>query len=963
MATVLASLGTGRQVRAVVLPATADTTIRQDQPTDNFGGYGFVWTGRSDKATTPVRRALFEFDLSSIPVGSTITSASLQLYCTDSHNVASNFRLFRTLVDWGEGTATGKAGATATAGQASWNNRLTGTAAWSTPGGASGTDYSATVSASTSVTGTGAKTWSSAGLLADVQYWVNNPGSNFGWFLISDAEGTNQSVNRFATSENGTTANRPALTVTYTAPSPSVFGVTSGPTPAALRVMKNSTASSAVQVRNTGGTAGDFTITSPTAVTVTPNGQTGVAANATVNLAVRWSDVANTGARSGSFKVHNASNAADTDDTVNLTGAVLDNRSITAPTLDFGRFANGSTASTSRSATLATSGDSDHFTSVTVRAAAVAANADGVGATAAAGDVVFNAAAVTMARNITLNKALATAGQVNGSLAMTVQGEGLTGESAAATIPYTYRVVDKRTVSGPTGTLNLGRVHVNGTANAPVAFTSTTGDDNSFTRVSIANQASGGLTLSGTPMVFDGSAGSNARTVSLAAGATAGTASSTANFVITPEGIGDTGYPTVDVPYTASVYSGQGVWNVDGSGTWSDPAKWTALGGVPGMDGTLSANDTATLGTVLAAGPATVSLQAASPRLSSLTLNNASKSFAIDQGGGAGVLHLNGTAGATVTVAAGSHAISAPLALDSNVTVSAAAGAALTVSGPVTGTAGAGLVKAGSGALVLSAANAYTGGTNVSAGTLRVSHADALPAATDLTIAGAGSRTILTAGLADAIKLNALTIDARSANPVAALDLTNDKLIVNKTAMPLSVILSQIKAAYAGGAWTGNGITSSTAAADFVANSAGYGAIGYADNADFGMGLTSFGGRAVDGNAILVRYTVLGDANLDGRVDGTDYSLLQRSYGKTSGAFWDQGDFNYDGKVDLRDALILRAHYSQVLAQPAFSRTAANPLQTVPEPASVALLAAGALLGAAGFWLRRRSSSARRRHA
>ena len=58
----------------------------------------------------------------------------------------------------------------------------------------------------------------------------------------------------------------------------------------------------------------------------------------------------------------------------------------------------------------------------------------------------------------------------------------------------------------------------------------------------------------------------------------------------------------------------------------------------------------------------------------------------------------------------------------------------LTVSGNISGT-GAGLTKAGTGVLLLSGANTYTGATTVNDGTLRLGSSAALPAATALTIA------------------------------------------------------------------------------------------------------------------------------------------------------------------------------------------------------------------------------------
>ena len=60
---------------------------------------------------------------------------------------------------------------------------------------------------------------------------------------------------------------------------------------------------------------------------------------------------------------------------------------------------------------------------------------------------------------------------------------------------------------------------------------------------------------------------------------------------------------------------------------------------------------------------------------------------------------------------------------------------------------------------------------------------------------------------------------------------------------------------------------------------------------------------------ILVKYTYFGDANLDGHVDGSDYTLIDNGYNtRTTGApltGWFNGDFNYDGRVDGSDYTLI----------------------------------------------------------
>jgi hypothetical protein len=71
----------------------------------------------------------------------------------------------------------------------------------------------------------------------------------------------------------------------------------------------------------------------------------------------------------------------------------------------------------------------------------------------------------------------------------------------------------------------------------------------------------------------------------------------------------------------------------------------------------------------------------------------------------------------------------------------------------------------------------------------------------------------------------------------------------------------------------------------------------------------TFEGQAVDGTAVLVRYTVLGDASLDGRVNFSDLLALARHYNATV-ATWTEGDFNYDGLVNFADLLTLARNYN-----------------------------------------------------
>ena len=67
----------------------------------------------------------------------------------------------------------------------------------------------------------------------------------------------------------------------------------------------------------------------------------------------------------------------------------------------------------------------------------------------------------------------------------------------------------------------------------------------------------------------------------------------------------------------------------------------------------------------------------------------------------------------------------------------------------------------------------------------------------------------------------------------------------------------------------------------------------------------------VDGRTVLtVTYTLYGDANLDGTVNGGDLNTVLSNYNQT-GMYWSQGDFNYDGTVNGGDLNMVLSHYNQ----------------------------------------------------
>jgi autotransporter-associated beta strand protein len=168
---------------------------------------------------------------------------------------------------------------------------------------------------------------------------------------------------------------------------------------------------------------------------------------------------------------------------------------------------------------------------------------------------------------------------------------------------------------------------------------------------------------------------------------------------------------------TVNVYTGLGIWHGSSGGAWLDYGNWDSTGGVPGIYDGFANTDSATFGTTTA-GSVTVNLNT-SPSINALTLNSTTTRYTIAQASYTNAtLHLNGNGNANAAVAVtGNHVISAPVALDSNTTVTTSNASSLTFSGSISGSSTS-LTTAGSGSVILSGDNSYSGGTSITSGTV-----------------------------------------------------------------------------------------------------------------------------------------------------------------------------------------------------------------------------------------------------
>jgi hypothetical protein len=268
--------------------------------------------------------------------------------------------------------------------------------------------------------------------------------------------------------------------------------------------------------------------------------------------------------------------------------------------------------------------------------------------------------------------------------------------------------------------------------------------------------------------------------------------------------------------------------------------------------------------------------------IGSATFDN-SNSYVI--AGSASLTLQTSTGTAQINVLNGNHKINLPFTIASDATFAIAPGTSLTLGNPTTIAANKSVSVTGGGSLLIQAPLSIGAG-----GTLAL---------------GAAPATLFSAPtLASGAKINvgtqAITIDYRG------------------QASPAATIRAQLASGFAGGTWTGEGIMTSEGSTSR--------ALGWKDDPA--------------SQSILIKYTVLGDADLSGAVDSVDFAALATSFNSSS-KVWVNGDFNYDGIVNALDFNALASNFGQSLPSPALGAV-------VPEPFGGAALMLGGLLGLVG---------------
>jgi len=292
-------------------------------------------------------------------------------------------------------------------------------------------------------------------------------------------------------------------------------------------------------------------------------------------------------------------------------------------------------------------------------------------------------------------------------------------------------------------------------------------------------------------------------------------------------------------------------------------------------------------------------------------------------------LGVSGSTGAlrslsgTVTLAAGAGRV----VLDAGPTAIGVDAGTLVIERPVGGTGG--LVKTGSGRLVLAGTNSFSAGMRLAAGTLEVRSASALASGAGGIVVTGGTLT-LPVGEATTLAVSLLSIDQSRA---ARLDLGAARIDVAAGGITAAALEADVLAGRGTGLWTGtSGITSSAAAAGGMGRAVGWCA-------------------AADGT-FRVGYAAAGDTDLAGFVDLLDAANFVAGSRFDTGlsAAWQDGDFNYDGLLDILDTADFLG--TALFDAGGYLPLAATAVAAVPEPTLGSWLIAATACG--GLVSRRR---------
>jgi hypothetical protein len=320
-------------------------------------------------------------------------------------------------------------------------------------------------------------------------------------------------------------------------------------------------------------------------------------------------------------------------------------------------------------------------------------------------------------------------------------------------------------------------------------------------------------------------------------------------------------------------------WITNGSGDWNNADNWAnvqvpnAVGAEADFFGAITSAQTVFTNT-----PVTVG---------TLQFNN-SNTYVIT---GAGSLTLQANTGSTAFVkvlsTAGTQKINLPLTIASNTTLNVAGSSTLKISDPVTINNGVTVNQTGTGSVSYESIVNVGNSAGIQFGNNSHMAALSLGSASGATLTTGGNKT--------------LKIDSLSLNSTAKFDLNDNDLIVSG-GMTKQQVVDSIRTARAGGAWTGNGITSSSAR-NATNHNTTLGVLSGAEYSSAG-GTGVFSGYNYSAGDTLVKYTWYGDTDFNGRVNFDDYVRTDNGFNNHLTG-WLNGDFDGNGTVNFDDYVLI----------------------------------------------------------
>ncbi|HYO09044.1 MAG TPA: ELWxxDGT repeat protein [Tepidisphaeraceae bacterium] len=176
----------------------------------------------------------------------------------------------------------------------------------------------------------------------------------------------------------------------------------------------------------------------------------------------------------------------------------------------------------------------------------------------------------------------------------------------------------------------------------------------------------------------------------------------------------------------------------------------------------------------------------------------------------------------------------------------------------------------------------------------------------------AGGKVLLPAG-ADVV----LSADQLEISNGGSLDVANN-LLLTRAALgtwggaAFTGVTGWLASGRNGGAWNGSGIVTSMPAAASLQTSLAV------VPASALLGLSGaqtalWRGQTVSASTVIVQYTYAGDADLNGRVDGDDYFVLDSHLARSaSHKGWQFGDFDYNGRLNGDDYFLIDSNVNAV---------------------------------------------------